>query len=84
MHLNPAGHTVLENIVIQKNIFFSPVAITFGGFSTSQQNGKVKLTWYSEPLSVNDYFCVQRAADNNEFQTISYVNGNLQNYKKRS
>ncbi|MEO5967481.1 MAG: SGNH/GDSL hydrolase family protein, partial [Ferruginibacter sp.] len=61
VHLNSTGHTVLKNIVIQKNIFFSPVAISFGGFSTSQINGRVKLSWYSEPLSVNDYFCVQRS-----------------------
>ena len=84
IHLNPAGHTMLANIVIQKNIFFSPVAFSLMNFTTLQQNKIVKLSWFSQPLNIGDYFCVQRSTDGNVFQTISTINsnsGNAYNYE---
>ena len=79
VHLNPAGHTLLANVVIQKNIFFSPLAITFGNFNANQINNSVQLTWFSEPLNPDDYFVVQRSTDNYLFENILNVNSNSQN-----
>lgn len=67
VHLNPAGHTVLKNQVIQKNIFFSPVAASFGLVNGRRQSEKVIISWEILQESDNDKFIIERSNNGVDF-----------------
>lgn len=74
VHLNPAGHTVLENKVIQKNILLSPTPIRFADFHAEILDNKVSLTWKYETDSRNNIqFYIERNVAGTGFQKIGQV-----------
>lgn len=79
-HLNPAGHTVLENRVIAKNILLGPLPITFLDFKANSDVGKVNLEWRINADMPVSFFSVLRSKDGSIFEEIakiSYPEGDL-------
>jgi hypothetical protein len=70
-HLNDAGHQVIFNQVIQKNIFAEPLALPQFLFKAKEQNdNNVQLTWKNSRDEYVKTFSVQRSDDGSHFSTI--------------
>jgi hypothetical protein len=70
-HLNNAGHQVIFNQVIQKNIFAVPLALPQFLFKAQDQNNNnVQLTWKNSIDEHVKTFYVQRSDDGTNFSTI--------------
>lgn len=72
-HLNPAGHTILENRVIAKNILLGPLPITFLDFKANSDLGKVNLEWRINADMPVRFFSVLRSKDGSIFKEIAKV-----------
>jgi hypothetical protein len=76
VHINPAGHTVLKDKVIEKNIFFGGVLATrFAHFRLSAIQNAVELYWETLSEDPGSRFRIEKSTDGNRFQTIATVNG---------
>lgn len=79
VHLNPAGHTALKNVVIAKDIFFSTVATGITNFNAITYQDEVRLEWNIENADDDVVHVEKKNADGN-FETIGYgqtqLNGN--------
>lgn len=74
VHLNPAGHTVLKNKVIQKSIVLGPVPVKFSFFEANASYGNVVLTWnYENPERDLEYFQIERSVDGFTFDVINKI-----------
>ncbi|MBW7839707.1 MAG: hypothetical protein H3C36_08740 [Chitinophagaceae bacterium] len=79
VHLNPAGHTVLKNKVVQKNIVLAPVPVYFSGINAQVRKHNVMLKWtFENPQQTVDYFKVERSNDDTNYEVIGQLasNGN--------
>lgn len=70
VHLNPAGHTVLENIVINKNILLGTVPIHFIDFNAVAGAEKIILKWRVSRDASLRYFNIMKSTDGQSFQEI--------------
>lgn len=80
VHTNPAGQTVLENAVIDRNILFSVLPINFIEISGSSNTGGIQLNWTVNGANTNDHFIIERSADGFNFINIgdiSNLNGKV-------
>lgn len=81
VHLNPAGHEVLKQKVIAKNIFPSTVPVTLINFNAQKKhNGTVNLQWQTVIEINSSHFKIQRSADGVNFSSIGEIanSGNSQ------
>jgi len=69
-HLNDAGHQVIFNQVVQKNIFADPLALPQFLFKAQEQNDNVQLTWKNSRDEHVKTFSVQRSDDGSNFSTL--------------
>lgn len=67
VHLNPDGHNVLLNKVIQKNIFFSAVAATFGNITSQKLANKIMVNWQVFQEINNEKFIVEKSYNGFDF-----------------
>jgi lysophospholipase L1-like esterase len=72
VHLNPSGHTQLANVVIQKNIFFAPVAINNLHWSVVEEDG-VLIEWKWLYPSECVTLTVERSRDGQYFEPIEQL-----------
>lgn len=70
VHLNPAGHTVLVNKVLEKDIFFGPVALQDLRLYATHRGNHVLLRWDSDELSGEGQWQLQRRIEGEEYQTL--------------
>ncbi len=73
VHTNPAGQTVLENVVIDKNILYSVVPINFIEISGSSHTQGILLNWAVNGANKNDQFIIERSADGINFITVGDI-----------
>lgn len=74
VHLNNAGHRVLFEQVVAKNILdFSPLPVEIRNFAAKLQNGQVLLQWSSfdeEPFTT---YNIQRSSNGVNFETLHKI-----------
>lgn len=72
IHLNNAGHRILFQKVIEKDIFgFGPVPVKFVAFSGFVKNNEAYLSWETADQESVTHFEVQRSYDGSNFTTIT-------------
>lgn len=76
VHLNPAGHTVLKNIVIAKNIFAVALPLRFVSFSARKEGERVSIKWKTEQEDPHTNYTVERSDNGSDFSMIGSVTGN--------
>lgn len=72
-HLNPAGHTVLKNIVINKNIFSGALPLSFGALSGFVNGGNIIVKWKVYQESAVYRYEVERSTDGRNFTSTGSV-----------
>ncbi len=76
VHLNPAGHTVLKNKVIEKNIFFGGVlAVAFTNFRVEKTAQTSILSWQTSHEDNNSHFIAERSTNGTLFEKIMTIPG---------
>ncbi|MDQ6845001.1 MAG: T9SS type A sorting domain-containing protein [Bacteroidota bacterium] len=78
IHLNPAGHTVLEQEVINKNVLLNTLPVSFVDFNAVKENKSVKLSWTIASLQGIKSFTVERSANAKDFYKIGAVTASQQ------
>lgn len=78
VHLNPAGHAVLAQKVIDKNFFFTTVNCSFGGLRASYRNQKVYIDW--DAWCSNEIFEIQRSNDAVNYSQLAVFTAQQSNY----
>ncbi|MEO6868263.1 MAG: hypothetical protein ABI168_01380, partial [Ginsengibacter sp.] len=73
VHTNPAGQTVLENAVIDKNILFKALPLAFFSVSGHKNENAIEITW-SINGGRNTLFSIERSQDGLNFVKIGTVN----------
>lgn len=73
VHTNPAGQTVLENAVIDKNILYSVVPINFIEITGSSHTQGILLNWAVNGANNNDHFIIERSADGVNFIKVGDI-----------
>lgn len=73
IHINNAGHDILRDLVISKNILNRVVSLEFIEFQARFQGGDVMLTWQVNADRPIDYFSVQRSSDGVDFLEVKRV-----------
>lgn len=73
VHTNPAGQTVLENVVIDKNILLSVLPVNFISVTGASNTGSVKIEWSINGAENNDRFAIQRSNNGINFINIGEV-----------
>ncbi len=70
VHLTPSGHTVLKNKVIERDIFFAPVALEESRLYAADRGDHILLTWM--PVSSTSYmrYRLERSDGSGMFQFI--------------
>ena len=77
VHLNPAGHTILKNKVLEKNIFFNLVPVKFSELIASVKADKVILQWKTYTENNNREFIIETSRDGIVFKPLGTVAGKL-------
>lgn len=72
-HLNPAGHTLLRDKIIEKNILFGVVPIMLNNFSGQVGAGSVSLFWEASREVPAEGFRMMRSTDGRSFIEIAKV-----------
>jgi lysophospholipase L1-like esterase len=70
VHLNPAGHTVLFNNVVQKNIFFTALPLSITEFNARKNGSHVDISWTSTQEESILRYEIERSADGIRFNTL--------------
>lgn len=73
VHTNPAGQTVLENVVIDKSILYSVVPINFIEITGSSHTQGILLNWAVNGANNNDHFIIERSADGVNFIKVGDI-----------
>ena len=73
VHTNPAGQTVLENVVIDKNILYGVLPLGFISVSGRNNENGVEIDWSVNSTGNIDHFSIQRSVDGNNFTNIGDV-----------
>jgi len=76
-HLNPAGHSVLSNQVLEKNIFFNLVPVKFSELIGTAQVDKVILQWKTYTENNNREFIIETSSDGITFKPLGSIAGKL-------
>ncbi|MFS8083117.1 MAG: SGNH/GDSL hydrolase family protein, partial [Ginsengibacter sp.] len=74
VHTNPAGQTVLENVVINKNILFSVLPLNFIAMSGHTKANGIEIEWSVNSVINTSYFSIERSNDGINFVHIGDIN----------
>lgn len=77
VHLNPAGHTALKNVVVSKDIFYVPVATVFADFSAMAVANGVSLDWQLLNPQLFPQSMIEHSVEGVQFETIGYAQTNF-------
>lgn len=72
-HLNAAGHDILFQRVLAKNIFMATLPATFLQFNAVYKNNANTITWLTAEESNIAYYEIQRSSDGTAFAKIGTV-----------
>jgi lysophospholipase L1-like esterase len=75
VHLNPEGHTVLKNKVLEKNLFFGTVPIRFEDLSALPQSDKIILNWKTFFENPHVQFIIETSTDGIHFLPLATLLG---------
>lgn len=75
VHLNPGGHTVLKNKVLEKNIFFGVVPVKFTEWYAIAQADKIVLQWKTTNETNLLKFIIETSTDGIHFVPLADVPG---------
>lgn len=70
VHLNPAGHTVLFNKVVQKNIFFIALPLRFTQFDARKNGDRVEIRWTCAQEEGIRSYEIEKSADGTRFSLL--------------
>ncbi len=70
VHLTPSVHTVLKNRVIERDIFFGPVALSNGKLYATDRGDHVMIRWNPGVLTSFMPYRLERSDGSGMFQTI--------------
>jgi lysophospholipase L1-like esterase len=74
IHLNPGGHQILTQKVIDKDIFgLNPLAVSLSNFLGKQNTDGVLLNWTTETEINNSHFIIEKSIDGINFEFVSKV-----------
>ncbi len=73
VHLNPQGHTVLADKVIQKNFFFAPVAAHFLNTSARRETSGIHISWEVADEFENSRFIIERSFNGVNFMSVGDI-----------
>jgi lysophospholipase L1-like esterase len=74
VHLNPTGHQILTQKVIDKDIFgLIPLAVSLSNFSGKSNADGILLSWTTETEINNSYFVVEKSIDGVNFEFVSKI-----------
>lgn len=76
IHMNAAGHDILYQRVLAKNVFLATLPATFLQFNALHQNKGTIITWLAGQESNLAYYEIQRSIDGTGFSAIGTVNAN--------
>jgi hypothetical protein len=77
VHLNPGGHTVLKNKVLEKNIFFGVVPVKFTEWYALAQADKIVLQWKTLFETDHQDFIIETSTDGIHFVPLTTIAGKL-------
>jgi Secretion system C-terminal sorting domain len=77
IHINPTGHTMLAQQVINKNIFTTVLPIQFAYFTASQNLPYTLLNWGTTNQINTKNFLIQASEDGKYFYTIKTINATV-------
>jgi hypothetical protein len=77
VHLNPLGHTVCKDKVLEKNLFFGVVPVKFADVRAAAQAKAVLIQWQTLNEYNNKYFIIQSSKDGLNFLPLATVEGKL-------
>ena len=75
-HFNAAGHDILFQRVLAKNVFMATLPATFLQFNAVYKNNSNIITWLTAQESNIAYYEIQRSGDGTGFAKIATVNPN--------
>jgi hypothetical protein len=73
VHLNPAGHTILFNKVVAKNMFFSVVPANFGTVNAKKQGNKILVNWQIFQELNTEKYVVEKSSNGTNFTAAGTV-----------
>ena len=73
VHTNPAGQTVLENVVIDKNILLSVLPLSFISVSARNNENGVEIDWSINGVGETDHFSIEKSNDGFNFSNIGDI-----------
>ncbi len=73
VHLNPEGHTVLKNKVLEKNIFLVIVPVRFGDLFAITQDKKIILKWKTLFETNINQFIIETSTDGIYFKELATI-----------
>lgn len=76
VHLNPAGHTILEQKVIEKNILHSVLALNFLNVSVEEKGNTAQIVWKVSDQSQVKSYAIEHSPDGTHFTVAGSVNKN--------
>ncbi|MEO5593738.1 MAG: SGNH/GDSL hydrolase family protein [Chitinophagaceae bacterium] len=76
IHMNAAGHDILFQRVLAKNIFLASLPATFLNFNTIYKNNTNIINWATAKETDVAFYEIQRSADGRSFSKIATVNAN--------
>ena len=71
VHLNPAGHTLLKNRVVNANIFFGTVPVSFLNFNLQKKTNSVSLMWSTAAEQNSHHFEIQKSRNGQDFVSFA-------------
>lgn len=73
VHTNPAGQTVLENVVIDKNVLLSVLPLKFIDVSGRNIENGIEINWSINGAGKNEHFSVERSSDGFNFVNVGDI-----------
>ncbi len=74
IHTNPAGQTVLEQKVIEKDILLNTLAVNFFNVNGVKENAKSKISWSVSGDKNLNQFIIERSLNAKDFDEVGKVN----------
>lgn len=79
VHLNPAGHTLLKNKVLEKNIFLNLVAVKFSDLRVSARENSNYVEWNISNVADQSIFIIETSRDGFTFTTAGQLSAKTGN-----
>lgn len=73
IHINPAGHSLFRNRVINANIFFSTVPVSLTQFTAQKNKTAVLFHWTTASEQNSHHFEIQKSTDGKNFVHLATV-----------